>query len=272
MSGKNGMTKPAHKRQRSLDFHRDHKFRPLNSAGANPPQAQLPLGFERHDVYTFDSYIAGANREAADALQGIAGGAVHGNVYLWAGRGAGKTHLLQAACNLAARCGRACAYIPLRQVDDFTPDLFSSLEDLSLVCLDDVDELAGREDWELALFDLFNRLKDTQTPLVMSADSSPKGSLVRLPDLKSRLAWGLCYRLQALDDQENMAALKLRAQERGFELSDQVVEYLIKRVERDTRNLFQWLDRLDRHSLEAQRKLTVDFVKEILGGPGSGNS
>ena len=269
MSGKTGMAKSAHKRQRSLEFHRGHKFQPLNSAEAGAPQSQLPLGFERHDIYTFDSYIAGSNREPADALQGIASGSGHGNIYLWAGRGAGKSHLLQAACNLAAQSGRACAYIPLRQVDDFTPDLFLSLEALSLVCLDDVDELAGRDDWELALFDLFNRLKDTETPLVMSAGRSPKGSLIRLPDLKSRLSWGLCYHLQPLDESENIAALKQRARERGFDLSDQVVDYLIKRVERDTRNLFHWLDRLDRRSLEAQRKLTVDFVREILEIKGS---
>ena len=263
------MRKSAHKRQQSLEFHRDHKFQPLRTGEDTTSNSQLPLGFARHDIYTFDSYIPGSNREPADALQGIARRSGHDNIYLWAGRGAGKSHLLQAACNLAALSDQACAYIPLRQLDDFTPDLFSSLEDLSLVCLDDVDELAGRDDWELALFDLFNRLKDTETPLVMSAGCSPKGSLIRLPDLKSRLSWGLCYHLQPLDDHENMAALKLRAQERGFELTDQVVEYLVKRVERDTRNLFLWLDRLDRHSLEAQRKLTVEFVREILEIKGS---
>ena len=263
------MRKSAHKRQRSLEFHRDHKFQPLRTGEDTTSSSQLPLGFARHDIYTFDSYIPGLNREPADALQGIARGTGHDNIYLWAGRGAGKSHLLQATCNLAALSERACAYIPLKQIDEFTPDLFSSLEDLSLVCLDDVDELAGRDDWELALFDLFNRLKDTETPLVMSAGCSSKGSLLRLPDLKSRLSWGLCYHLQPLDDHENMAALKLRAQERGFELTDQVVEYLIKRVERDTRNLFLWLDRLDRHSLEAQRKLTVEFVREILEIKGS---
>ena len=125
------------------------------------------------------------------------------------------------------------------------------------------------DDWELALFDLFNRLKDTATPLVMSAGCSPKGSLIRLPDLKSRLSWGLCYHLQPLGEGENIAALKQRARERGLDLNDQVVDYLIKRVERDTRNLFYWLDRLDRQSLEAQRKLTVTFVKEILEIKGS---
>lgn len=234
------------------------------------PSRQLLLAFPRYDVYTFDTYISGGNRAVVDALLDIAKGQNRSNIYLWAGPGAGKSHLLQAACNLAALSGRPSACIPLRQLGDFTPALFSSLEELSLVCLDDVDELAGRDDWELALFDLFNRLKDTQTPLVMSAGSSPKGSPVRLPDLKSRLSWGLCYHLEPLDEHDNMAALKLRAQERGFDLTDQVVEYLIRRVDRDTRSLFRWLDRLDRRSLEAQRKLTVDFVRGILDIKGSG--
>ena len=192
-------------------------------------------------------------------------GSGRANIYLWAGRGAGKTHLLQAVCNQAARAGRPCARIPLKQVDDFTPELFSSLEELSLVCLDDVDEHGGQ-----------GRLGTGAVRLVQPPEGyadapgderrlqPQRQPASRLPDLKSRLSWGLCYHLQPLDEGENIAALKQRARERGFELTDQVVEYLIRRIERDTRNLFCWLDRLDRHSLEAQRKLTVDFVKEIL--------
>ncbi len=258
------MTKSVHEHQRALEFYQGHEFRSLGDGESGTPRSQLPLGFKRYDTYTFASYIPGPNRQARDALQQLAQGSGSDNIYLWAGQGAGKTHLLQAVCNLAARCGRASACIPLRQIDDFTPELFSSLEELSLVCLDDVDELSGRDEWELALFNLFNRLKDKQTPLVMSAGCSLKGSRMRLPDLKSRLSWGLCYHLQPLTDDDNITALKLRAQERGLELSDPVVEYLMKRVQRDTRNLFLWLDRLDRHSMDAQRKLTVEFVKQVL--------
>ncbi len=258
------MTKSAHEQQGALEFYRDHVFQPPGGGENSLSRTQLPLGFAHHDSYTFESYIPGRNGQVVGILRDIANGSGRDNVYLWAGAGAGKTHLLQAICNLAARSGRPCACIPLTQLEDFTPALFSSLEELSLVCLDDVDALAGRDAWEAALFDLFNRLKDTQTPLVMSAGCSPKGSLVRLPDLKSRLSWGLCYHLEPLEERDKITALKLRAQERGFELSDQVVEYLLKRVERDTRSLFRWLDRLDRSSLQAQRKLTVNFVKQIL--------
>ena len=225
---------------------------------------QLLLAFARYDVYAFETYIPGDNKEAIASLQNTVKGYSLGNIYIWGGRGVGKSHLLQALCSAASQSQRQCAYIPLSQHDEFTPELLSSLEELSLVCLDDIDEVAGRTQWEMALFDLFNRLTDANIPLVMSSCRSPKGSQIELPDLKSRLSWGLCYQLQPLDDTMKIVALKNRAYERGFELTDQVVEFLIKRVERDTHNLFRWLDRLDRHSLIAQRRLTVDFVKEIL--------
>ena len=231
---------------------------------------QLPLAFNRCDIYAFETYMSGVNRSAVDCLLNTAEGHSDRNIYLWGEQGVGKSHLLQAVCNSAAQAQRVCAYIPLTQLDDFMPEMLSSLEELSLVCMDDIDELAGKEDWETAVFNLFNRLKDAKTPLVMSSNRSPKGSLIRLPDLKSRLSWDLTFRLQPLDEAMKIAVLKRRAHTRGFELTDRVVEYLINRVNRDTHNLFRWLDRLDTHSLIAKRKLTVEFVKEILQEDQSG--
>ena len=253
-----------YKQQLALAFNREHKFKPLSTSKDSLPGSQLLLGFNRYDIYTFETYIPGINGDVVECLLNTANGQSHGNIYLWGARGVGKSHLLQAVCNSSALAERPCAYIPLTQLDDFTPEMLSSLEHLNLVCLDDIEQAARKEHWELALFDLFNRLRDAKTPLVMSAGQSPKGSLLQLPDLKSRLSWDLSFQLSPLDDEMKIAALKRRAQERGFELTDQVVEYLINRVNRDTRNLFRWLDRLDRHSLVAQRKLTVDLVKEVL--------
>ena len=225
---------------------------------------QLPLAFNRCDVYDFESYIPGINKNAVDYLLNAAKGYGDKNIYIWGEEGAGKSHLLQAVCNSVAETGQPCVYLPLTQISDFTLEMFSSLEELSLVCMDDMDEIAGKEDWEAAAFNLFNRLREAQTPLIMSSRRSPNGSLIRLPDLKSRLSWDLTFRLQPMDEAIKIAALKRRAETRGFELTDGVVEYLIKRVSRDAHNLFRWLDRLDKHSLIAQKKLTVPFVKQIL--------
>ena len=59
---------------------------------------------------------------------------------------------------------------------------------------------------------------------------------------------------------------RVRAQERGFELPDETGRYLMSRYPRDLSSLFAVLDRLDQASLQAQRRLTVPFVKQVLEG------
>ncbi len=66
-------------------------------------------------------------------------------------------------------------------------------------------------------------------------------------------------------DEEKLLALQLRGKLRGFELPEDVGRFLLKRLDREMRTLFMTLDQLDRASITAQRKLTIPFVKEILG-------
>ncbi len=234
-------------------------------ASSAAPCRQLPLVLAGPDVHVFETYLAGQNAAAVDCLLSTARGDGADNIYLWGGPGAGKSHLLQAACNAAARVGRRSAYVPLMRLAELTPGMFLALEDCDLVCLDDVDRAAGDPAWETAVFDLFNRLRDAEIPLVMSACLGPGASRIQLPDLKSRLAWGPAFHLRPLDEALSIEVLKRRARSRGLDLSDRVVEYLLRRVRRDAHNLLRWLDRLDARSLAAQKRLTVDFVRRVLG-------
>ncbi|GAB1103251.1 MAG: hypothetical protein Sw2LagTSB_11380 [Shewanella algae] len=61
-----------------------------------------------------------------------------------------------------------------------------------------------------------------------------------------------------------MQALQLRARIRGFELPEDVGRFLLNRLARDLRTLFDVLDRLDKASMVHQRKLTIPFIKEML--------
>jgi DnaA family protein len=72
-------------------------------------------------------------------------------------------------------------------------------------------------------------------------------------------------RLTWLDDTQRMQALQLRAREKGFDMPDETARYLLRRLPRDLPALFDLLERLDAASLAAQRKLTVPFVKSVLG-------
>lgn len=225
--------------------------------------AQLPLQIRFKDGMTFAELVPGRNAEAVHYLQG--GFAAGQSVYLWGGTGTGKTHMLQAVCQLVAGRGESTVYLPLRQSAEFSPAMLEGLEALSLVCLDDIDAIAGDAAWEAALFHLFNRVRERGARIVITGAGSPRTLRLGLPDLATRLAWGLVFQLHPLGDEEKAQALQLRARGRGMEMPEAVARYLLQRHARDMAALFALLERLDQASLAAQRRLTVPFVREIAG-------
>jgi len=227
---------------------------------------QLPLGLSLNDSATFENFVAGPNAAAFSAVHACAGGDEPSVLYLWGAPGAGRTHLLQAACHAAARRGAQVAYLPLEQVETFSVEVCEGMEAMSLVCVDDVERVAGRDDWEQALFNLFNRVRDGGGHLLFAAAASPRAAGLRLPDLISRLGAGPVFRLEELDDAGKCRALSLRARERGLELPEEAARFLLRHYPRDLQALLGLLERLDHASLAAQRRLTVPFIKETLGG------
>jgi DnaA family protein len=233
---------------------------------------QLTLGLALRESARFASYFPGDNREAVDTLQAATTGQGEQLVFIVAAAGMGKTHLLQAASYLAGEQDRATAYLPLRDLLMLSPSVFADLEQLAVLCIDDVQMIAGNDQWERALFDLFNRARAAGTVLLFAADSKPGQCGFTLPDLATRLAWGVTYVLKALDDTEVIAALAHRAQGRGLMLPDETAQYLLKRIPRDLPSVFDLLDRLDEASMIEQRRLTIPFVKSVLGGSGESRS
>jgi DnaA family protein len=220
---------------------------------------QLPLGIGLRDSATFSNFHPGANREALQALRG--GGEQF--IYLWGGAGSGKTHLLQALCQQQAEQERAVAYLPLAE-PGMVPEMLEGMESMELLAIDDLDAVAGQAAWETGLFHLYNRMRDAGARLVVTASVSPAALSIELPDLASRLSWGLTLHLAANDDAAKLAILQQRARNRGLELSDEVGGYLLRNCERDMENLIRLLERLDAASLREQRRLTIPFVKQLL--------
>ena len=121
------------------------------------------------------------------------------------------------------------------------------------------------ENGKRGLFHLFNRLRDTGRRLLLAASKSPRELQVKLPDLKSRLTMALIFQLHGLSDEDKLRALQLRASRRGLHLTDEVGRFILNRGSRSMNSLFDLLEQLDRASLQAQRKLTIPFLKETLG-------
>jgi DnaA family protein len=229
---------------------------------------QLPLGVRLRTSSTFATFSAGDNVALVAALEARARDPSLAPLWLWAPERAGKTHLLQAACARAAEHGAASAYLPL-SADWPAPAMLAGLESLALVCLDDLDAVAGDAGWERALFVLYNELAERGGRLAFATRVPPAALAVGLPDLRSRLSAALVFRLQPLDEEAGVGALKGRALALGLELPDDVVQYLLRRLPRRYAELCDVLDRLDAAALARQRRLTVPFVRSVLGQDGA---
>ena len=224
---------------------------------------QLALGVRLKDACVFDSFFPGRNQPAVDALLALKAGEYPTCVYLHGVAGTGKTHLLQALCVRWGNSG-AATYLPLAELLGMGTGVLAGCGDLACVCVDDIEAIAGRRDWEEALFALHGQLDDHRGHLVVAGATPPAASGIELADLRSRLGGGLVLTLHSMHDAEQLQALQLRARLKGFELPADTVQYLLRRLPRDMASLCRFLDQLDEASLVAQRRLTVPFVREVM--------
>jgi len=225
---------------------------------------QLPLSIELRSDASYDNYIWDDNAELHYGLKKLEQGSEERCVVLWGGASSGKTHLLQAFAQRLGIQNKQATYIPLKQHKELSPKVFEDLDLLDAVLLDDLDAVSGRREWEEALFHLYNRIKNTNNLLLISAAGIPARIDLLLPDLSSRLQAGGVVRINPLTDATKSKVLAMLASRKGMVLTIDVANYLINRYPRDMTTLSTLLNELDKASLIAQRKLTIPFVKEVL--------
>jgi DnaA family protein len=230
---------------------------------------QLPLGVRLRDRARFASFVAGPNAELLAHLERLAPGVRTAPTWLHGPAGTGKTHLLQAVCNAVGSRGRA-GYFPLGDLVALGADALEGAGTLDCACLDGIDAVAGHPDWEFALFTLYRELEERGASLVIAARARPLALGWQLEDLRSRWAASVVFALRELDEKEQAEALRRHADARGLELPDETLQFLQRRYPRDTARLCEILDALDDASLAAQRRITVPFVREVLGAGTAG--
>ena len=225
---------------------------------------QLLLGVRLRDSSVFASFYAGRNQSVVDQLRTIDTAPAATCIFLQGAAATGKTHLLQALCADAAGRGLVAAYLPMRDLTSIGPEMLSGWGESDFVCVDDIEEVASQRAWNLALFGLHQQLEERRARLIVASRLVPSALQMSLRDLASRLAGGLVLTLHSLDDEEQIRALQLRAQLRGFELPVDTAQLMLNRLPRDMSSLCGFLDRLDEASLVEQRRLTPRFVREVM--------
>lgn len=227
--------------------------------------SQLVLGVKLRDDARFDNFHGERNCEAAARLEALCRqpGGVPVAV-LCGDADTGKSHLLQAACHSADQQEMSAVCISVAELQPFGPAALSGLESQDLVCLDDLDLVAGKRDWEEAIFHLYNRIDDRNAMMIVSASDLPGNLPFHLPDLVSRLRHGLTIQLGIYRDEDRLRILMARAEKRGLVMSHEVAAYIMRRAPRGLGDLLGILDMLDENSLQAQRRLTIPFVKTVM--------
>jgi DnaA-homolog protein len=234
----------------------------LNILVTEPQQLPLPIRLRAASV--FATYFEGDNAATVQMLKQAHRPAASPLIFLYGVSGSGKTHLLQALCAAAGQRGEQATYAPLKELSALGPEVLSGCEQSALVCVDDVQLVASGMDWNRTLFALYRDCEERHARLVLTCDSPPAGAGFALRDLSSRVLAGTVLRLQMLNDDQQIEALKMHATQRGFELPDDVAQFLLKRLPRDMHSLCGFIDELDVALLAAQRRLSVPFVRGLL--------
>lgn len=227
---------------------------------------QIPLVLRWPAQQRFETYVAGDNAVAMTLVERAAEGTDSAWVFASGSAGCGKTHLLIAACAAAGECGRSAQYLPLNKLPGDRGSAIRSFGGSDLLALDDLDAIAGDRDAEHALFDLYNRGKADKSTLLFTAAAAPAQLGITLPDLVSRLSSCTQATLKPLDEAARREAVRQRAQARGLVLDEVVLDWLFARTQRDLGSLTALIERLDRESLAAKRRITVPFLRQLLGG------
>jgi DnaA family protein len=225
---------------------------------------QLALKLSPQEIYQLDNFYF-AEAPLKSAIQSFIAGDNGQSLYLHGPNGFGKTHLSIAMAEEWSQRGQHVIYYAMHDlVQSGMPDLLATATDADIVCLDDIDEVAGKPEWEEALFHCFNRVMVNQGRLLLTAQDTPALMPIALPDLRSRLGSTLVLHLSHLDDEAKQQALNLQAEKRGLTLESDVSSFLLRRYGRNMHNLMDVLQRLDSASLQAQRRLTIPFVKQVM--------
>ena len=184
--------------------------------------------------------------------------------FLWGAAGSGKSHILQSTANYINNIGQKAFYLCLKEASEITPEIFDSLENFDLICLDNIDIILNNEKWQEAIFHCLEAAETANTKLILSSRNNVNETEFLREETKSRLEASYRHKLELLNEQELVKALKIRAKYRQIPINQEVLTYIINYAPRDSKSIFSILDKIGSYSLLYQKSITKKMIREIL--------
>jgi DnaA family protein len=228
---------------------------------SNPRQLALQIQInERASLNNF--FVSKKNNKTIQILKNILLGSDKGvQIFIDDLGSNGKSYLLQAICNDFSNSNNSSIYIPMQEAINLDPSILEGVSELNLICIDDIDLINKRREWEIALFNLINECYEKECFLLLSGSIN---KLEVIPDLVSRIKKMETLRLEAINDDELLEATKAISKNLNMEISDKNMNYLINNSKRDIKTIFRTLSQLEKESLERKKSIGLNLIKEFI--------
>ena len=230
----------------------------------NPTQLIFP--FQVNQKASFASFFCSPdNIELMSRLADLVASKKADELIINGAEGSGKSFLMQAICNELSSSGKQFAFIPMNKAINMGVEIFQNLASLDAVCIDDLQLILSREEWETALFNLINECQQSNCSLILSFGGNQSlEDITQLPDLLSRIKRMEFMKLQAVQDEFLNQALDFVSQQLDINLEKAELEFLLKHQTREFALLVDNLMVLDKHAASLKRKITIPLIKETL--------
>ena len=216
---------------------------------------QIPIDFGFFTVKTFDNFIIGDNKKLYRSLKNLIDS--DQLILIYGAKSSGKTHLCEALCN---------EYLDSVTFIDNKPKLLSlvSHDFFELLVIDDIDQLISSKQDEEGLFTLINNQILHKKPVVISSSKDVNDCGIHLKDLSSRLLSDKIFTISDLSDSDKINMMTLYCSQRGLEIHEKVLQYIMNNCSRDLYFLCALIKNLDIVSLSMRRKITIPFIKKVI--------
>lgn len=244
-----------------------------------PGLQKLKIDSQLNVKFDFNSFIEGdANRLARSAGKAIAvkpGGTAFNPLFIYSGVGLGKTHLAHAI-GLEVKDKHPEKTVLYVSMDRFAHqyseasrsnnrnDFVHFYQMIDVLIIDDVQLLSGKKGTQDVFFHIFNHLHQRGNQLILTSDKPPVDIQDMEQRLISRFKWGLSAEIQPPDYQLRYQILRHILEEDGFELPEDVVDYIAKSVKTNVRELVGAKNTLVAQSLLNRKEVNLELAERVL--------
>ena len=231
--------------------------------------------------YTFESFVVGGNNKFAHAASlavAESPGEIYNPLYLYAGVGLGKTHLMHSIAHFILRNNPEARVLYVTS-EAFTNDLIDSIRNgnnsamsrfrekyrnIDVLLIDDIQFIIGKESTQEEFFNTFEALYGAKKQIIISSDKPPKDLDILEERIRSRLEMGLIADISSPDYETRMAILRKKEETDGYHIDDAILDYIAKNIKSNIRELEGCLNRIRAKSILEKREITLDLAEEIL--------